>query len=432
MSPYINYIIVQRLSSHLKFKLSLIVNDCYKLKSSLRFVLSAFYHRCRYLFLPLLATALSLGLLQFTQADWQIWQESINQLPFWLLVTATALALQFNRSRLAYLAMLLLLFYAEKQHLLSSLSSYTETLFLGGAFIITCFSFFKDRGVLSFHSLVRVFSIFLCFGMAYGWLWGIEHFQAEITAKSPLSLSFQLQAALPLYLCGLLILTRTLWQTNLVNTSILITFVIWVLYDLNPQQLPLSVLFSALAVIYLLTILIDSYFLAYRDELTGLASRRALYNLVLSLGRKYSVAMLDIDHFKKFNDTYGHDVGDQVLKLVAAKLARVSGGGKVFRYGGEEFTIVFSRKNTDSVIDHLEDVRESIEEYRIVLRDDKRKQNTKTKRNAANKSNQKTVSVTISIGVAERQGRQTFDQTMKSADEALYRAKKKGRNQLCT
>ena len=396
--------------------------------------MSAFYHRCRYFFLPLLATAFSIGLLQFTQADWQIWQGSIDQLPFWLLVTTTALALQFNRSRLAYLAMLLLLFYAETQHQLvpSSLSSYTEAIFLGGALIITCFSFFKDRGLLSPHTLVRLFAICISFVMAYGWLWGIEHFQAEITAKSPLSLSFQLQAALPLYLCGLLLLIRTLWQTNLVNTSILITFVIWVLNNLTPGQLPLSVLFSALAVIYLFTILIDSYFLAYRDELTGLASRRALYNLVLSLGRKYSVAMLDIDHFKKFNDTYGHDVGDQVLKLVAAKMARVSGGGKVFRYGGEEFTIVFPRKDTDSVIDHLEDVRESIEEYRIVLRDDKRKQNTKAKRNAASKSNKKTVSVTISIGVAERQGGETFEQTMKEADKALYRAKKKGRNQICT
>jgi len=396
--------------------------------------LSAFYHRCRYFFLPLFITAFSLGLIHFSKDDWKIWQGSIDQLPFWLLVTAAALALQFNRSRLAYLAMLLLLFYADKQHHLlpSSLSSYTEVIFLGGALIITWFTFFKDRGVLSPHSLVRIFSMILCFGIAYGWLWGIEHFQAEITATSPLSLPFQLQAALPLYLCGLLVLSRTLWQANLVNTSILITFVIWVLYDLHPGQLPLSVLFSALAIIYLFTILIDSYFLAYRDELTGLASRRALYNLVLSLGRKYSVAMLDIDHFKKFNDTYGHDVGDQVLKLVAAKMDRVSGGGKVFRYGGEEFTIVFPRKDTDSVIDHLEDVRESIEEYRIVLRDDKRKQNTKAKRNAANRSNKKTVSVTISIGVAERQGGETFDKTMKQADEALYRAKKKGRNQVCT
>nr|WP_299797722.1 GGDEF domain-containing protein [uncultured Shewanella sp.] len=396
--------------------------------------MSAFYHRCRYFFLPLLATAFSLGLLQSTQTSWQVWQGNINELPFWLLMTAIALALQFNRSRLAYLATLLLLFYTNSQHpfLPASLQLNTQGIFLTGTLIITCFSLFKDRGLLSPHSLIRLFAICLCFAMAYGWLWGVEHFQAQINAKLPLTVSPQMQALMPAYLSGVLILTRTIWQTNLVNTSILITFAIWIFHHIFPGHLPLSVLLSALAVIYLFTILIDSYFLAYRDELTGLASRRALYNLVLSLGRRYSVAMLDIDHFKKFNDTYGHDVGDQVLKLVAAKLARVSGGGKVFRYGGEEFTIVFSRKDTDSVIEHLEEVRESIEEYRIVLRDDKRKRSSKAKRNTAGKASKKTVSVTISIGVAERLGGDTFEQTMKRADEALYRAKKKGRNQVCT
>jgi diguanylate cyclase (GGDEF)-like protein len=62
---------------------------------------------------------------------------------------------------------------------------------------------------------------------------------------------------------------------------------------------------------------------------------------MMSLGHRFTIAMLDIDHFKRFNDTYGHAVGDQVLKMVAAKLRQVKGGGRAFRYGGEEFTLVF-------------------------------------------------------------------------------------------
>ena len=53
------------------------------------------------------------------------------------------------------------------------------------------------------------------------------------------------------------------------------------------------------------------------------------------------MAMIDVDHFKKFNDTHGHDIGDQVLKLVAARLAQVEGGGIAYRYGGEEFAVLF-------------------------------------------------------------------------------------------
>lgn len=396
------------------------------------FVLPAFYHRCRYLLFPLLVTALSFGLLRFTQTNWEVWLANINLLPFWLLLTATALALQFNRSRLAYLSVLLLLFYAKEKQFLPAFPAYSETIFLTGALVITCFAFFKDRGLLSSHSLVRVFVIGLCFGGAYGWLLGIEHFQEVITAKLPWAVPLYMQEALPLYLACLIIFVRTLWQTNLVNTAILITFIVWVGYELRPNELPASVLFSALAIIYLFTILIDSYVFAYRDELTGLPSRRALYNLVLSLGRKYSVAMLDIDHFKSFNDTYGHDVGDQVLKLVASKMAQVSGGGKVFRYGGEEFTIVFPRKDSSAIIIYLEEVRQAIEAYDIVLRDNKRKQSTKAKRSKSSKASKNTVSVTISIGVSCRLAGETFDQTMKRADEALYRAKKKGRNQVCT
>lgn len=380
---------------------------------------------------------MALTILQVTEANWQIWDEIIGQLPYWLLSIAAAMALQFNRSRLAFLALLLLVFYVGKQssaQLFTTLDNYTDELFIGGAIVISWFAFIKDRGIISSHGMVRTLGIIVGLGLGFIWLAVLDRFQAEIIAKSPVNVTYRTLTLLPIICCFILVFFRAIWRANLVNTSILTTLGIWLFYYFQPDALPLAVLLSSLAMIYLFTILIDSYFLAYRDELTGLASRRALYNLVLSLGRKYSVAMLDIDHFKKFNDTYGHDVGDQVLRLVAAKMARVSGGGKVFRYGGEEFTIVFPRKDTQAILDDLEDVRESIADYPIVLREDKRQKNTnqaRAKRSKSRNVGKNTVSVTISIGVAERLGGESFDQALKRADQALYRAKKKGRNQIC-
>jgi hypothetical protein len=143
--------------------------------------------------------------------------------------------------------------------------------------------------------------------------------------------------------------------------------------------------------------------------------------------------MLDVDHFKKFNDTYGHDVGDQVLKMVAARVAQVQGGGKAFRYGGEEFTIVFNRRSADEIRVFLEAVRESIQHYEMVLRSDERvkdKKAGKESRGKNTKAKVKTVSVTISIGVANsEQGLKPKD-IIKKADQLLYKAKEAGRN--CT
>jgi hypothetical protein len=69
----------------------------------------------------------------------------------------------------------------------------------------------------------------------------------------------------------------------------------------------------------------EAYQMAFRDELTGLPGRRALNERMQRLGRNYVLAMSDVDHFKKFNDTHGHDVGDQVLRLVASKLSKIGG-----------------------------------------------------------------------------------------------------------
>lgn len=184
-----------------------------------------------------------------------------------------------------------------------------------------------------------------------------------------------------------------------------------------------------------MSVLRDSYNMAFRDDLTGIPSRRSLNESLHGLGRNYTVAMLDIDHFKQFNDTYGHDVGDQVLKMVARKMMDVGGGGKAYRYGGEEFTIIFSRCRASEALPHLEALRETIAEYRMALRSDDRpkshQQGKGGRGSRAGRGDGAYASVTVSIGVAESgENLKSAAEVMKAADKALYKAKNRGRNQV--
>ncbi|GAM10743.1 diguanylate cyclase VdcA [Geobacter sp. OR-1] len=195
----------------------------------------------------------------------------------------------------------------------------------------------------------------------------------------------------------------------------------------------LVVFSSSAAIIVTVSILQDFYNMAFRDELTNVPSRRALNEQLHGIGRNYALAMVDIDHFKKFNDTYGHDIGDQVLKLVAKKLQNVTGGGKVYRYGGEEFTILFPRKNAEETLEHLESIRKEIAEYPLVIRNSDRPKNKRQgKQNRGRVDGGITTNVTVSIGVADSNGGEiSKHEVIKTADNALYKAKNRGRNQVC-
>jgi diguanylate cyclase (GGDEF)-like protein len=201
------------------------------------------------------------------------------------------------------------------------------------------------------------------------------------------------------------------------------------------------------AAILVASIIETSYAMAYHDELTGLPSRRAFNEATSRLEAPYTLAVVDIDHFKKFNDTYGHDTGDDVLCMVARNLANVTGGGQSFRVGGEEFTILFSGKPAKDVVVHLEHLRGTIENSVFRLRGsdrrtaprghDRRKgaaQKRKTSRKttgAAYHSSTRNLSVTVSIGIAEPSKKHHgFEDVIKLADKALYRAKNAGRNRV--
>ncbi len=173
----------------------------------------------------------------------------------------------------------------------------------------------------------------------------------------------------------------------------------------------------------------SAYAMAYHDELTGLPARRALNDALLRVGGTYTVAMVDVDHFKKFNDKHGHDVGDQVLRMVAGRLARVPGGGRAFRYGGEEFAVLFPGKTVEESAPHLETLRASVANATFTQRGHdrpKRKPTSPRARGAGTRA----LAVTVSIGAGQARGSLLPDEVVKAADRALYRAKEGGRNRV--
>jgi diguanylate cyclase (GGDEF)-like protein len=189
------------------------------------------------------------------------------------------------------------------------------------------------------------------------------------------------------------------------------------------------VYFSIASGAILLSVILNSYNLAYLDELTELPSRRALKQQLMAMGKRYSIAMIDIDHFKQFNDRFGHDIGDQALRKVAKHLRQVTGGGKVYRFGGEEFTIVFSNKEAHEVLVHVDALREAIENNPFYVRS-KRRPRTRPEEPVKPDKIRK-VKITISAGIAQRAEQHTDPfEVIKSADKALYTAKRAGRNRV--
>ncbi len=188
-----------------------------------------------------------------------------------------------------------------------------------------------------------------------------------------------------------------------------------------------------------------SYRMAYQDELTGLPGRRAFRESLGCMGDYYSLAMVDVDHFKKFNDVYGHETGDHVLRLVASRMARVTGGGQSFRCGGEEFAVLFPGKRSTDVTAHLEKLRQSVESSTFTVRSVQRRTEPRRGKDrrirakarapenppGATLGEPRQERVTVSIGVAEPRSQYAqVDQVLLAADKALYRAKNAGRNRV--
>jgi diguanylate cyclase (GGDEF)-like protein len=187
-----------------------------------------------------------------------------------------------------------------------------------------------------------------------------------------------------------------------------------------------GIFFATGGLAIIVAVIETSYSMAYLDELTQLPSRRALNEALLKLPETFTIAMLDVDHFKKFNDTFGHESGDQALAMVASRLARIAGGGKAYRYGGEEFAVVFPGKPADEVFVFLDRMRKIIEQSKFIVRGKDRRRGVRVGRGGKRQT-----SVTVSIGVASNGPEVSVPaEVLRVADQALYKAKARGRN--CT
>jgi len=367
--------------------------------------------------------------------------------PYLVAVAGMLLGWRFNRSRLIFAIVVLAL--ADRGLLLFSPSAGAASLSVGRTvynaigFLLPLNLVFvsrvKERGIFTFHGIVRlsliliqVLGVFLLcryhtLGLAAFLNYSLP--DGHLLSWLPLSLPC-------LFSFGIAFLSLTLGFIR--HESVIENGFFWALLSVflafaAGKIGPISTIYLATAGLVLVVSVIEtSHSMAFRDELTGIPGRRALDEALLKLGGNYTVAMVDIDHFKKFNDRHGHDVGDQVLRMVASKLAKVTGGGKPFRYGGEEFTILLPGKSAAEAMLHLEGVRKAVEQTRFIIRARNRPR-SKPEDPKKIKGSRRKVKITISIGVAERNEKYANPgQVIKAADKALYKAKKAGRNRTST
>jgi len=173
---------------------------------------------------------------------------------------------------------------------------------------------------------------------------------------------------------------------------------------------------------------------AIRDSLTGIFHHKYFqmrlkeeFQRSLRYGRPLSLLMIDIDYFKNINDQYGHQMGDEILKIISAHLKQfLRKADVVARYGGEEFAIILTETNIDSAVHVAERIRKSIENYNFIT-------DNLLEIAARNKVALQEIHIAVSIGLSSFEGKDvsvTPEQFISQADSALYKAKNNGRNRV--
>lgn len=390
-----------------------------------------------YLLVPVVCGGIVVGLYSNDLYQLSPQHPAIQLLPFLLLGSFLLASLRFNRSRYFFsaAAIAFIYFIASINNAHPNVPEHAVRLQLAALFIplgLTILSELKERGIFTLWGSTRFVIIFLPFITGLFLFHYKPALSSEWLATSPIPVEIAILSSYPqaawltVLLCLLIMNGRLFAEPSFTRATLLGGFIgsLAIVHFHSDTLLP-ELILNAILLLFWIGLIQDSWRMAYIDPLTNLPGRRALNEALLKLSGNYSIAMADIDHFKKFNDRYGHDAGDEVLRMVAAKMKHIDHGGKAYRYGGEEFAIVFNGSEKNQASEAMEAIRQTIESSPFTPRrkDQRRTQRKKKIRNRRN------VKITISGGIAQRTAELgTPEDVIRSADKALYRAKKRGRN----
>lgn len=367
--------------------------------------------------------------------------------PYLLFLILSFLALRLNLTIGFYSGLLLILAYTVLSQSLNA-----QLLEHGVAFYSLMFSLLLPASFCLFYLLGEsalfgvpgLIRLWLCLGLPICFLLAADLFPAALTGILNLKLFFHIPGwripdiSLLLFACLASILPFTgrrgsgFFKFTLLTSGISIT---WLLNTLLVGVMPEASLRLSVGMFFVyLTLLYGLYRLywqkVYIDELTRIPNRRAFDEMLGHLGRQYALAMIDIDHFKQVNDTYGHAEGDNVLRWVAARASQEM--PRLYRYGGEEFSVIFPGQTAAEALKKAEALRAALASSSFYLRSSQRDTGKKARKLRRGNSGRKIrLNITVSIGVAESgQNGRKCEEVLVLADKALYKAKQDGRNRV--
>lgn len=357
------------------------------------------------------------------------WPALLSFYPILAFGMAVAMALRLDRARIAVVVLMVV----AADLALAAAATRPALLLAPAVFLAVDFvalAWTRERGIVSGASLLWLAALVIEAALAI-WLGMPENARLADRIGAPL-VPFELPCRLPqgaalvIAGAGVTLGSRFFARRAAMDAGLLWAMVASTLGLAAPPGGARAWLATALMVMVIASFE-ESLALAYQDELTGLPGRRALAEALVRLRGDYAIAMVDIDHFKRLNDRYGHAVGDQILRMVASRLTDPS--AKVYRYGGEEFAVIVrgvDRARAGRLIDAM---RARVAGSAFVTRAPDRPREAPRKRPqpAADRAG---IRVTISAGFAVRGEGELPDSVVSRADRALYKAKENGRNRV--